>query len=109
MLNKIVRIYLVTGEVIIGRQMENSDNVNIVIDKPIQITAIPVAPGQFHPALSPYGSVFGALPPIEILSLTKDKILTGPLHDVPEQLVEVYIKATTGIELAKAPLVSNLN
>ena len=45
MLNKIVRIYLVTGEVIIGRQMENSDNVNIVIDKPIQITAIPVAPG----------------------------------------------------------------
>ena len=109
MVNEIVRIHLVTGEVIIGRVMSklSTTDTTVTINRPILMTPLPVDIGQFHHTLSPYGSVFGALPPIEILRLTPEKMLVEPMNDVPEPLKEAYIKATTGIELAKSPILGH--
>ncbi len=101
MCDDIVLVHLVTGEVIVGRKkpkLSMTDTVVVIID-PMLIATVPAEIGRIHHVLTPYGSLFGMLPPIELLSLTPEKMLIEPRNDVPDHLKDSYIQSTARDDL----------
>lgn len=89
-------VKLSSGEEVIFREKSSTDT-TIIMSKPITLHVVPQGTEQYGLQLFPYSPSN----PEGDQALTKACIITESV-DVPEGLVNAYIKRTTGIELASA-------
>ena len=90
----IVIAYLSSGQVIVAkRAMEDGQ---VVLQDPFELLVSPTQHGGLQASLMPFGTLFGALPPIKVLH--RFDTLTD-LVDAPKAIEDQYLQASSGLIL----------
>lgn len=92
-MNNVVIAYLWTGQVVVGKVRNEQGAASV--EEPLELIAGQGEQGQLKIHMTPYGALFGVLPPIQ--SLDVDKHVMFPLSDAPSHIVSEYVKATSRI------------
>lgn len=97
MTKKIVVARLVGGQTVIGKLLPH-DSI-VILEDPMELFAAP-AGGALRISMIPFGSLFGALPPVDQLDITNLELV--PQIEAPQGMADEYIKLTSGIEVARS-------
>lgn len=85
---------LSTSQEIIGSVIDETDT-HYVIDRPLWIRIVDVAPNQVGPAFYPLSPVC----PDSAIEINKANVM-GRIKNVPSHLESEYVRNTSGIEIA---------
>ena len=94
-MDEIVVGYLWTGQIVVGKLVEE-----LTLKEPLEMIAGQNSTGQLNVHLTPYGSMFGVLPPITELDV-ESHLMFAPT-EAPQHIVAEYVKATSKIVLPKS-------
>lgn len=93
----IVKIQITTGHTVIGRLVENSSDRWIVLEHPLGVQVVQTGQDQFGLKLVPFD-------PSNPEGKTKFYVsqIVSELLDLPEGLVNAYVKQTSNIQIISA-------
>lgn len=94
---KVLLMKLVSGEEVIGKEVEEKDN-KIVLSDVRVIVAHPGPNGQMAVGMIPW--MVGA--PESNIEIDKSRIMGIPAGEIPKQLEDGYLQQTSGIAFASA-------